>query len=366
MQAQRKGQATFYSPAEEWILPSASTIKPEEREFVVDSGASMHMVSRKDLNSAELETVRTSKNPTRAVRANGEVVTEEEATEYVKEMDLFATVMLLEDTPTVHSLGKLCEEHGCTPLDQWSETTSKMAGKSIATQRLVHRQVLLLHPHLLPTSSSHDTVTTTEHPATERSESTSVEVQGNLSHEPAEIENSNNNDDNEEVRGNLSHYLPECLQEFRHGLVDESVLEHRDASSSSHELPLEPRAKEVSGKHSIFTHFPKERNCHICMRTKITKAYCRRRIGGVVPRAENFGDLMTADHKVLSESCESRNNHRFAVVVQDLATQWIQSHPCKTKTSQETQRSLQKFLEPTRKPKVIYTDNSLEFGKSCE
>ena len=25
-----------------------------------------------------------------------------------------------------------------------------------------------------------------------------------------------------------------------------------------------------------------------------------------------------------------------------------------------------KFLEPTRKPKVIYTDNSLEFVKSCE
>ena len=36
------------------------------------------------------------------------------------------------------------------------------------------------------------------------------------------------------------------------------------------------------------------------------------------------------------------------------------------KTSQETQRSLQKFLEPNKKPKVIYTDNSLEFGKACE
>ena len=53
-------------------------------------------------------------------------------------------------------------------------------------------------------------------------------------------------------------------------------------------------------------------------------------------------------------------------MVQDLATQWILSYPCKTKTSQETQRSLQKFLEPDRKPKVIYTDNSLEFGKACE
>ena len=38
----------------------------------------------------------------------------------------------------------------------------------------------------------------------------------------------------------------------------------------------------------------------------------------------------------------------------------------KQKTSQETQRSLQKFLEPERKPKVTYTDNSLEFGKVCE
>ena len=79
-----------------------------------------------------------------------------------------------------------------------------------------------------------------------------------------------------------------------------------------------------------------------------------------------FCDLITADHKVLSEGCESRNNHWSAVVVQDLATKWIQSYPCKTKTSQETQRSLQKFGEPNRKPKVIYTDNSLEFGKDCE
>ena len=78
-----------------------------------------------------------------------------------------------------------------------------------------------------------------------------------------------------------------------------------------------------------------------------------------------IGDMIT-DHKVLSDNCESRNNHRYAFVVQDPATQWIQASPCKTKTSQETQRSLQKFLEPERNTKVIYTDNSLEFGKACE
>ena len=35
---------------------------------------------------------------------------------------------------------------------------------------------------------------------------------------------------------------------------------------------------------------------------------------------QNFGDLITADHRVLGDNCESRNNHPYAVVVQDLAT----------------------------------------------
>ena len=38
-------------------------------------------------------------------------------------------------------------------------------------------------------------------------------------------------------------------------------------------------------------------NCEICKRTKITRAPCRRRNGEAVPRAANFGDLITADHK---------------------------------------------------------------------
>ena len=104
-------KATFFSPANEWCLPASSVMKPEEREFVVDPGASMHMLRRKDLNSASLETVRVSKSPTTAVTANGEVHTKEEGTVYVKELDLFVTVKLLEDTLAVLSLGKR-QDHG--------------------------------------------------------------------------------------------------------------------------------------------------------------------------------------------------------------------------------------------------------------
>ena len=140
-----------------------------------------------------------------------------------------------------------------------------------------------------------------------------------------------------------------CLSEPR----GNPELGYRDTSSSSHELPMESRAKVEpgSGKLFVYTHFSKDPSFDICWKTKITRASCRRRAGTVVPRAERFRDLITADHKILSEGSESRDSHRDAVVVQDLATQWLQSYPCKTKTSQETQKNLVNFLEPTRKPK---------------
>ena len=112
-----KDETAFFSLSENWCLTAPSTLKPEEREFVVDSRASMHMISKKDLNSVELETLTTSKNPTtvitaNVITANGEVQTHEEATVYVKELDMLLTMKLLEDTPAVLSQGKLCDEHG--------------------------------------------------------------------------------------------------------------------------------------------------------------------------------------------------------------------------------------------------------------
>ena len=72
----------------------------------------MHMISKKNLNSADLETVTTSRSPTTVITANGEVQTNEEATVYVREFDIFLTMEVLADTPAVLSLRKLFDEHG--------------------------------------------------------------------------------------------------------------------------------------------------------------------------------------------------------------------------------------------------------------
>ena len=99
-----------------------------------------------------------------------------------------------------------------------------------------------------------------------------------------------------------------------------------------------------SGKHSVYTHFPKDPNCDICLKTKITRACCRTRAGTVVPRAEKFGDLITADHKILSEGSESRNNHRY--------------DPCQTKNFSGDPEEVLGADEETK--------SHSHCGKSCE
>ena len=64
-----------------------------------------------------MDTLTKSCSPTIVITANGEVQTHEEATVYVKELDIFLTMKVLENTPAVLSLGKLCDVNGYS--DEW-------------------------------------------------------------------------------------------------------------------------------------------------------------------------------------------------------------------------------------------------------
>ena len=139
---------------------------------------------------------------------------------------------------------------------------------------------------------------------------------------------------------------------------DLEIVEVPAAANISRDSDPERPLTVAPRKHSIKTHFPKDQNCEVRKRTTFTRTPFRRRAGDSVPRAEKFGDLITADHNFLNEGVESRNNHRYSVVVQELATQWIQSDPSKTKNT--PRKEVCDSFEPSEKPKVIYTDNSLE------
>ena len=156
-----KHKTTFFSPSENWCVPAPSTIKPEEREFVVDSGASMHMISKKDLNSAELETVTTSRSPTTVITATGEVQTNEEATQICRS-ESFAMNM---DTHL-----SLSTSTSMTPLRQKIDHSESSSSSSTST----------------PTTPSKETDQSDHPPAIVSSESVDrqVETPQELLHEP--------------------------------------------------------------------------------------------------------------------------------------------------------------------------------------
>ena len=316
-----------------------------------------------------MDTLTKSCSPTTVITANGEVQTQEEAIVYVKELDIFLTMKVLENTPAVLSLGKLCDENGYSY--EWiNGQKPHLIKDGIRIIGNTENFVRIVVPGLSSSSSGSSSTSRTpmkqeSHSSSSSSSSPSSPTVGDLSvREREDVTNSDispvpvsefvddrsgqpdrtqanknlkpNKKETTIERGDplfaakpapLSSDIPEWLQEFRENLVDDEIpLQGGSHASSSNEASLEPTTKrrEDLGKHNVHTHFPKDRICEICKRTKITRAPCRRRKGEAVPRADNFGDLITADHKVLSDNCESRNNHRYAVVVQDLATQWIQ------------------------------------------
>ena len=318
---------------------TASNLKLEEREFVVDSGASMHMISKKDLSDAEMDTFTKSCTPTIVITANGEVQTHEEATVYVKELDIFFTMKVLENTPGVLSLGKLCDENGYSC--EWiNGQKPHLIKNGIRIPCNTENFVPIMVPGL--SSSSSGSSSTSKTPSRQESHSSSSSSASSSSPTVSEIQTREREDRTEsdispvhvstmvddrsgrpddtqanktvkpnkkeskkEQSKSLCSEILEWLQEFRENLVDDEIPVHGDShASSSHKVSLGPifKRREDLGKHSVYTHFPEDRKCEICKRTKITRAPCRRRNSGAVPRAENFGDLITADHKVLSDN----------------------------------------------------------------
>ena len=71
----------------------------------------MHMISKKDLSDAEMDSLTKSCSPTIVITANGQVQTHEEAIVSVKELDIFLTMKVLDNTPAVFVRG--CLVVGC-------------------------------------------------------------------------------------------------------------------------------------------------------------------------------------------------------------------------------------------------------------
>ena len=142
---------------------------------------------------------------------------------------------------------------------------------------------------------------------------------------------------------------------------------YRDTANSSHELPIESRAKVEPGSGRQCLHAlcegPKLRYLLEDAKNKSlqkTHLYSRAQ-SGKFWWLDNCKSQYSQWRKWIEEqSSTCRAGTRFGnAVVTILPVQHKKLH-------RRPSKNQMKFPEPNRKPKVTYTDNSLEFGKSCE
>ena len=108
----------------------------------------------------------------------------------------------------------------------------------------------------------------------------------------------------EDVAGNCNgDGIPVWPEDFTENL---EIVETAAPAEISHDLDPERPLKVASRKHSIFTHFPKDQKLRGLQANQdyegsLQKEKWKFSIFG----AEKFGDLITADHKVLNKGAES-------------------------------------------------------------
>ena len=187
-----------------------------------------------------METLTKSCSPTIVITANGEVQTHEEAIVYVKELDIFLTMKVLENTPAVLSLGKLCDENGYS-FEWINGQEPHLIKNGIRMQCNTENFVPIVVPGLSSSSSSSSHPSTSMTPSSQESNHpTSSSCSSTLP--TTTVSSDSETPEREDLSGIDSHPVPvssshveemiergdplcadiqESLQESRKNLVDE-------------------------------------------------------------------------------------------------------------------------------------------------
>ena len=262
------------------------------------------MISKKDLNDAEMDTFTKLCSLTIVRTTNGEVQTHEEAMVSIKELDIFLTMKVFENTPAALSLGKLCDENGYSyewingqkprlikngfrkqcntenfvPIVVPGLSSSSSSGSDRSTSRTLSRQ-----ESRCSTSSSSSSSSPTGTSSGNETRARENRIESDIS--PVTVSTTVDDrsgqpvvdqakkipktfDKKESTRervdplfadsGRARSEISVWLQEFRENSVDDEIPEQEDShASSSQEASLEPTFERRGdlGEHSESTHF---------------------------------------------------------------------------------------------------------------
>ncbi len=252
--------------------------------------------------------------------ANGKIVADQEATVHVDRLGTETNAVVLDDCPSVLSLGRKCvaEKFGFYWNPYQKPSLVLPSGKSIT----------LDVDHYVPVLPVTGPVTT---------------------------------EGLRETSANPGSSTP---------LSQDSGCTDGPGETSAESTTKKDKNQDISDDHWL-THTPPDSRCPVCRDAKARRAQCRRvkpqdvmEDDKIPPR---FGALLTADHIVLGDEEEhGRKGEKNSLMILDIGTGWISSYPSQYRDTDETFRSLQHNVGWKEQVDRIYTDNAGELIKSIK
>ena len=347
--------------AEKWNLSKSSA-----RVYIVDSGASYHIASLAELSRDEKLTVKDLDEPITLKTANGYNEATQYAIVYVKELGMSVKAILLEDSPPVLSLGRLCRKDGFE--FRWPQGEPHPSNA----------------PHLLKGGQKFNLFSENDVPHVTAAKAINPE-------QPAEsdkLDDSPELDESPETEESLQVLKLKAERDALQNKIDKFQIKMDETKADCEKAKSEcQKAKKAeqnrqayknkkvkknsvkTSEHNIFTHTPKHPACRICQLSKVQKAHCRVKTehkGDDLPIPQKFGDAITCDHKILNEDQEDAEEQHNIFVILDRYTQFLQAYAAKQKSAEETKKAFQRYFEPNQEPTHVYSDNSKEIKKACD
>ena len=101
---------------------------------------------------------------------------------------------------------------------------------------------------------------------------------------------------------------------------------------------------------------PTDSNCEARRRTKVTRASCRINLQKKKKKTTDLTMWRQQTTMFKIKRKKSRLYHKYAVVVQDEATKWVERCPCKNQSSSGDCREVSKILTSIRKSRIHFLE----------
>ena len=256
---------------------------------------------------------------------------------YIQKHGTYLHAKLVDDYPSVLSVGQLCDE--LSFCCSWQSGENPQIDERLEDHHMLHRQLRFSRRgHKAKSDSITGYTSTRARPRRHQVEETLSKLEpfseGVIDDDAA-----------------LIRQIPSAFTEARSGplagATPLSVVPDAGRREGGEEtVAPKPQTSSVLGKknandskpkadHDLFMHFLEDPNCEICRGDWTARARRKnrrpRRADGLSPPT-TLGDLITANHKILNLDDSSRNDHRNAVIVRDGYSYWLRLRNKKRRT----------------------------------